>query len=154
MALVAELTTSPSAAVSVRTHNNNNINSNRFHSSHYLHLPSSSSWVLRKHRSSLLPSISCSVKCVLYFTFLSFLNGGNARFLIFLSLLLFLPFSQAQNSAPAPLQVEKPKEKPECYGVFCLTYDLKAVSLHARCLFISPLEIITFFYEVLTEHSF
>ncbi|CAN1238568.1 Malate dehydrogenase [NADP], chloroplastic [Linum grandiflorum] len=86
MALVAELTTS---AASART--------NRLQSSHYLHLPSSSSssWLLRKHRSTLLPSISCSV-------------------------------NQVQNSAPVPLQVEKPKEKPECYGVFCLTYDLKA----------------------------
>lgn len=24
---------------------------------------------------------------------------------------------------------EEPRKKPECYGIFCLTYDLKAVSI-------------------------
>lgn len=28
--------------------------------------------------------------------------------------------------APVGLQIEDPKKKPECYGVFCLTYDLKS----------------------------
>ncbi|CAI0410840.1 unnamed protein product [Linum tenue] len=32
--------------------------------------------------------------------------------------------NQVQNSAP--VQVEIPKDKADCYGVFCLTYDLKA----------------------------
>jgi hypothetical protein len=30
--------------------------------------------------------------------------------------------------APA-VQTQDPKSKPDCYGVFCLTYDLKAVSI-------------------------
>ncbi|CAN1339644.1 Malate dehydrogenase [NADP], chloroplastic [Linum perenne] len=96
MALVAELTASPAAAAASASARTHNINSNRLHSSH-LHVPSSK-WLLsnrRNHRSTPLPSISCSV-------------------------------NQVQNSAPAPLQVQKPKEKSECYGVFCLTYDLKA----------------------------
>ncbi|XP_024017424.1 malate dehydrogenase [NADP], chloroplastic isoform X3 [Morus notabilis] len=31
-----------------------------------------------------------------------------------------------QVQTPIPVQVEGPKTKSECYGVFCLTYDLKA----------------------------
>ncbi|XP_062091953.1 malate dehydrogenase [NADP], chloroplastic [Humulus lupulus] len=31
-----------------------------------------------------------------------------------------------QVEVPIPVQGEDPKNKPECYGVFCLTYDLKA----------------------------
>nr|XP_048326558.1 malate dehydrogenase [NADP], chloroplastic isoform X2 [Ziziphus jujuba var. spinosa] len=31
-----------------------------------------------------------------------------------------------QVQTPVPVQAEDPKGKPECYGVFCLTYDLKA----------------------------
>uniref|UniRef100_A0A803NWM4 Malate dehydrogenase n=1 Tax=Cannabis sativa TaxID=3483 RepID=A0A803NWM4_CANSA len=31
-----------------------------------------------------------------------------------------------QVEAPIPIQAEDTKNKPECYGVFCLTYDLKA----------------------------
>lgn len=34
----------------------------------------------------------------------------------------------SQVQTPLPVQAEDPKGKPECYGVFCLTYDLKAVS--------------------------
>lgn len=41
---------------------------------------------------------------------------------------VILDLSQVQAPAPAPVQTGDPKNKPECYGVFCLTYDLKAVS--------------------------
>ncbi|OMO62786.1 hypothetical protein COLO4_32898 [Corchorus olitorius] len=37
---------------------------------------------------------------------------------------LFLYLSQVKT--PIPVQAESPKGKSECYGVFCLTYDLKA----------------------------
>nr|XP_033510842.1 malate dehydrogenase [NADP], chloroplastic-like isoform X2 [Nicotiana tomentosiformis] len=30
--------------------------------------------------------------------------------------------------APTVVQTDDPKKKPECYGVFCLTYDLKALA--------------------------
>ncbi|PSR92980.1 malate dehydrogenase, partial [Actinidia chinensis var. chinensis] len=34
--------------------------------------------------------------------------------------------TSSQVQAPTPIQDEDFKKKPECYGVFCLTYDLKA----------------------------
>lgn len=37
-------------------------------------------------------------------------------------------FVLSQVEAPIPVQAEDPKNKSDCYGVFCLTYDLKAVS--------------------------
>ncbi|CAK9169247.1 unnamed protein product, partial [Ilex paraguariensis] len=48
------------------------------------------------------------------------------------------PFPQTRNAriccsvtsnqveAPVAVQTQDPKKKPECFGVFCLTYDLKA----------------------------
>lgn len=36
-------------------------------------------------------------------------------------------FSQVE-AAPVAAKTEEPKSKSDCYGVFCLTYDLKAVS--------------------------
>ncbi|KAM1124795.1 hypothetical protein TB2_040111 [Malus domestica] len=39
----------------------------------------------------------------------------------------FLVPDVSQVQAPAaPAQTEDPKNKPECFGVFCLTYDLQA----------------------------
>jgi hypothetical protein len=43
---------------------------------------------------------------------------------------LLVILSQVQ--APAAVEAEDPKNKPECYGVFCLTYDLKAVSFYPQ----------------------
>lgn len=40
--------------------------------------------------------------------------------------LAVLCFSQVQ--APIAVPAAEPKSKTECYGVFCLTYDLRAVS--------------------------
>lgn len=37
-------------------------------------------------------------------------------------------FFGSQVEAPVAVKTEDLKKKPECYGVFCLTYDLKAVS--------------------------
>ncbi|KAM1140050.1 hypothetical protein TB2_040112 [Malus domestica] len=42
------------------------------------------------------------------------------------SLTLRMPESVAPNQVQAPAQTEDPKNKPECFGVFCLTYNLKA----------------------------
>lgn len=50
------------------------------------------------------------------------LNDGTDFFF------LFLGNSLSQVQAPPSVQAQDPKTKPECYGVFCLTYDLKAVS--------------------------
>lgn len=41
---------------------------------------------------------------------------------------IFLLFIFSQVQVPAA-QFQDPKSKPDCYGVFCLTYDLKAVSI-------------------------
>lgn len=47
---------------------------------------------------------------------------------------LFVILSQVQ--APVAVQNEVPKNKTECFGVFCLTYDLKAVSSFKFCVFL------------------
>lgn len=39
---------------------------------------------------------------------------------------VFCSVASNQVEAPAPVQAEEAKKKTECYGVFCLTYDLKA----------------------------
>ncbi|GAB4836389.1 Malate dehydrogenase, cytoplasmic [Ancistrocladus abbreviatus] len=39
---------------------------------------------------------------------------------------IYCSVTSSQIQAPGRLQTEDPKSKSECYGVFCLTYDLKA----------------------------
>lgn len=44
---------------------------------------------------------------------------------------LFFVFHEliiSQVQTPIPVPAQDPKTKSECYGIFCLTYDLKAVS--------------------------
>ncbi|GMN20340.1 hypothetical protein TIFTF001_048735, partial [Ficus carica] len=37
-----------------------------------------------------------------------------------------------QVQTPIPVPAQDPKTKPECYGIFCLTYDLKALPVHFK----------------------
>lgn len=43
--------------------------------------------------------------------------------------LVFFSSSCSEVQAPVAVKTEEPKKKPDCYGVFCLTYDLIAVSV-------------------------
>lgn len=44
-------------------------------------------------------------------------------------LVIFYDGFCSEIQAPVAVKIDDPKKKAECYGVFCLTYDLKAVSI-------------------------
>lgn len=49
--------------------------------------------------------------------------------------------------APVAVPTEDPKKKSECYGVFCLTYDLKAVSF-LLCIVLQDIDFIYVCYNL------
>ena len=51
---------------------------------------------------------------------------------------IFLLLSPSEVQVPT-VKTQDPKSKPECYGVFCLTYDLRAVSIPFPLLCISSM---------------
>ncbi|RXH93141.1 hypothetical protein DVH24_013717 [Malus domestica] len=78
-------------------------------------------------QSSQLSSLSTHLHSHRRVAFRPLPHTQNARICCSVAPNNFLVPDVSQVQAPAaPAQTEDPKNKPECFGVFCLTYNLKA----------------------------